>query len=386
MIWGLLSPGLRQVGRYEVLGRLGKGGGGVVYKARHRDTGMVVAIKVLSSQMAKDRVLLKRFEQEFLATRQLDDPHVVQGLDFGQEGETFFLAMEFVAGQNLWDLVKSRGRLTETEAIAIGVAIGQALEAAHRRGMIHRDVKPDNVLVGPDGQAKLADFGVVKNLRGPVNLTMVDSTLGTPNFMAPEQFQGSKHADARSDVYGLAATLYMAVTGEVPFRSQGFMGLVRKKLTGDILRPGFLVPELSERVERAILRALSPNPSHRPASCAEFIAELTGDFRVRTPQERRGAVRYPCGLEGFFQPVSGERRIRWKARVEDISAGGVCLGSSRRFEPGTVLLLNLRDAERALSGTLLGRVVHVEPQAERPWFLGCQFSSQLAEDDIRNLL
>jgi serine/threonine protein kinase len=381
-MWGLLNPGLRQLGRYDILGQLGKGGTGSVYKARDRETGVVVALKVLGGEVAKDPVLLKRFEQEFDATRRLHDPHVVRSLDFGREGGTFFLAMEFMDGQSLWEHVKSRGRLPEAEAVAIAESIGQALDAAHRRGMIHRDVKPDNVLLTADGRAKLADFGLVKNLHGGMNLTTVDAALGTPHFMAPEQFRDAKQADRRCDVYGLAATLYMAVTGEAPFRAKGFAAMAQKKMAGEVTPPRQLAPELSERAERAILRALSVDPARRPASCAEFLAELTGG----SGRERRAAVRYPCALKSLCQPLGAERRIRWKARVEDISAGGICLGASRRFEPGTILLLDLRGDRQAVVGMLLGRVVHVESPPEQPWLLGCQFSSRLADEDVRELL
>src|SRR5262249_47233758 len=155
------------------------------------------------------------------ATQCLDSPHVVRSLDFGAEGPALYLVMEFVPGPSLWDHIEARGRLPEAEAVPLIAQVGHALDEAHARGLIHRDVKPDNILLTADGQAKLLDFGLVKDVEGGQNLTETRTALGTPYFMAPEQFQDAKKADRRCDVYGLAATLYMAVTGQVPYGARG---------------------------------------------------------------------------------------------------------------------------------------------------------------------
>src|SRR5262249_7255985 len=148
--------------------------------------------------------------------------------------------------------------------------IAEALDFAHGQGILHRDVKPDNVLVSANGIAKLTDFGLGKDDTGP-SLTVTATVLGTPHFMAPEQFDDAKSADKRCDVYGLAATLYMAVTGEAPFRAPGYLGIVRKKLRVDLTPPRQLAPDLSIEAEQAILRALSVSPAQRPGCCADFI-------------------------------------------------------------------------------------------------------------------
>src|SRR5262249_49922884 len=178
MSWKFFVKDLRRIGRYDVLANVGKGGMGSVYKARCRDTGAVVAVKVVRPEVAKDPSLCKRFEQEFLATRALADPHIVRGLEFGQDGGLPYLVMEYVDGKSLWDRVQAQGRLPEAEALDLIAQVARALHVAHEQGLIHRDVKPDNILVTADGRAKLTDFGLVKDLDGGLDLTGTASRLG----------------------------------------------------------------------------------------------------------------------------------------------------------------------------------------------------------------
>jgi serine/threonine protein kinase len=154
--------------------------------------------------------------------------------------------------------------------------VAQGLHRAHKQGLIHRDVKPDNILVTPDGQAKLADLGLVKEVDADLNLTRTGRGLGTPHFMAPEQFRNAKNADIRCDIYSLGATLYQMVTGELPFKSNGPLDAWMKKMHNDLVAPRQLVPTLSERLDWAIRRAMSPQPEDRPMSCREFVEDLTG--------------------------------------------------------------------------------------------------------------
>lgn len=398
MAWKLFERGQRSIGRYDILAKLGKGGAGMVYKGRDRASGDVVAIKMLNAEVATDARLCKRFEQEFRTVRTLDDPHIVRALDFGHEGNVAFLVMEFVEGRDLWDHISSLRRLPEAEAVDLTFQVAQALQQAHERGLIHRDVKPDNILLTSDGLAKLSDFGLVKDLHSAENLTETATVLGTPNFMAPEQFDDAKRVDLRCDIYGLAATLYMAVTGVLPFRSRGYLSVLRKKLAGELVLPRQLIPQLSERVEQAILTALQVDPAKRHATCVDFIRDLTGDSGApdrgvsspeKTPksagQERRAAERFACCLKSTCRPVGGEKRARWKAKVRDISASGIGLLLTRRFEPGSVLRLELRDAAPEVLSTLLARVVRIQQQAPRRWIAGCQLACRLSLNELRDL-
>jgi serine/threonine protein kinase len=162
--------------------------------------------------------------------------------------------------------------------------VAQGLHRAHKENLVHRDVKPDNILVTADGIAKLADLGLVKETETDLNLTRTGRGLGTPHFMAPEQFRNAKNADIRCDIYSLGATLYQMVTGELPFRSNGPLDAWMKKVHNDLVPPRQIVPDLSERLDWAIRRAMSADPGKRPASCREFVEDLTGKSTRRLPQ------------------------------------------------------------------------------------------------------
>src|SRR5947209_5983823 len=174
--------------------------------------------------------------------------------------------MEFVEGESLGQRLEREGRIPEAEAIRLIAQVAQGLHRAHRQNLVHRDVKPDNILVTRDGTAKLADLGLVKETDADLNLTKTGRGLGTPHFMAPEQFRDAKNADPRCDIYSLGATLYQMVTGELPFRSNGPLEAWMKKIQNELVQPRKLVPALSERVDWAIRRAMSADPEQRPTT------------------------------------------------------------------------------------------------------------------------
>jgi serine/threonine protein kinase len=270
------KPVLQTIGNYDLLAKIAEGGMGTVYKGRNRQTGQIVAIKIVPPHMANNQVLLKRFEQEFRAASTIDHPNIVRALDYCGHGSTPFLVMEFVEGESLGQKIEREGRIPEAEAIRIIAQACQGLHRAHKMGLIHRDVKPDNIMITPDGQAKVTDLGLVKEVEAELNLTRTGRGLGTPHFMAPEQFRNAKNADVRCDIYSLGATLYMMVTGELPFKSCGPLDAWMKKVHNEITPPRKLVPTLSERVDWAIRRAMSADQQLRPQSCREFVEDLTG--------------------------------------------------------------------------------------------------------------
>jgi eukaryotic-like serine/threonine-protein kinase len=281
-----LRRDMQTIGQYDLVEKVAEGGMGTVYKGRHRISGEIVAVKVVPPHIASNPVYLKRFEQEYNAAKVLDHPNIVRALDFGREDGIPFLVMEFVEGESLGQRLDRENRLDEGEGIRIISEVAQGLGRAHELGLVHRDVKPDNILLTDDGHVKLTDLGLVKEIDADLNLTRTGRGLGTPHFMAPEQFRNAKNADARCDIYSLSATLYMIVTGTLPFQSAGPLDAWMRKVKNDIAPPSQLVPDLSPRVDWAIRRAMSPDPAHRPASCREFVEDLTGETdRVQTPVE-----------------------------------------------------------------------------------------------------
>lgn len=395
----------QRLGSYELFEKIAEGGMGSVYRGRHRTSGAIVAVKVIAPEMGKQIVQFKRFQQEFLAASRLDHPNVVRGLDFGIEGSTPFLVMEYVDGESLGQRIERDTRIPEVEAVQIITQAAEGLHQAHLEGMIHRDVKPDNILLTAEGEVKLADLGLVKLLGNDLDLTRPNSGLGTPNFMAPEQFNNAKNADLRCDVYSMAATLYMAVTGCLPFEAPSVFATLQLKTQNAIKSPRRIVPSLSQRCERAILRGMSVDPKNRQSSCPEFIADLTGrsaakrvvpvTVNVRTPakivvkppgEERRARVRFPSKQEGRCAPALSGKGHRWVARVNDVSSTGLSLIISRRFEPGTLLVLELEHSDAAVPRTLLVRVANVRQQPRRKWLLGCSFVRALDDGTLKQLV
>ena len=264
------------IGDYDVLEKIAEGGMGAVFKARSRVTGDLVAIKVLPPNTARNPVLLKRFEHEYRAAAALDHPHIVRALDFCGSGPTPFLVMEYVEGESLGAKVDREGPMAEDQAIRIIAQVCQGLHRAHKQKLVHRDVKPDNILVTADGVAKLTDLGLVKIADEELNLTKTGRGLGTPNYMAPEQFRDAKNADVRCDVYSLGATLYTLLTGETPFGKVGPLECWLRKQRNELPPPREVNRAVSERVSWAVMRAMSGDPASRPTSCKEFVEDLTG--------------------------------------------------------------------------------------------------------------
>jgi serine/threonine protein kinase len=274
---------IQRLGYYDLLAKIAEGSAGLVYKARHCRSGQLVAIKIVSPRLAANPVYLKRFEQEFRAASMLDHPSIVRALEYCGQMSPPFLVMEFVEGEALGQKLERDGRMPEQEAVFLIVQVCQGLHLAHKKGLIHRDVKPDNILVTPDGQAKLCDLGLVKETETDLDLTRTGRGLGTPHFMAPEQFRNAKNADVRCDIYSLGATLYMMVTGEMPFsEASGPLEAWMQKVNNGLKPPRELVCTLSERVDWAIQRAMNADPALRPATCREFVTDLLGRCTHKT--------------------------------------------------------------------------------------------------------
>jgi serine/threonine protein kinase len=334
---------LQTVGNYELVEKIAEGGMGTVYKGRQRETGEIVAIKVVSPHMASNPVLLKRFEQEYNAARQLDHPNIVKALAFGTNGSTPYLVMEFVDGETLGQKIERDGAMPERDAIRLIAQVAQGLHRAHKEKLIHRDVKPDNVLVTRDGVAKLADLGLVKEVEADLNLTRTGRGLGTPHFMAPEQFKNAKNVDARCDIYSLGATLYMMVTGELPFKSSGPLDAYMKKIENKLVPPRDLKKTLSERVDWAIRRAMSAEPDQRPSSCREFVEDLTGKSTRKVTAAEGSAVIQADNWyltykdeEGVSQTATGStaaiRRALKDGRLGDASNIRACRSRTGAFD------------------------------------------------------
>ncbi|MCC7535393.1 MAG: serine/threonine protein kinase, partial [Deltaproteobacteria bacterium] len=265
-------------GPYEVVRVLGAGGMGTVYEGRHRSLGKRVAIKTLHAPLATDATVVARFVNEARAASRLSHPNVADVYDVGVESGQPYLVIELLRGETLRDLLDREQRMSPARALAVILPIAGALDAAHRDGVVHRDVKPENVFlarprVGPP-VPKLLDFGIAKLRQEGDSLTGNSDVFGTPYYMSPEQTRGAKHVDARSDQYSLAAVLYECVTGARPFDAEHVVALICRIQVEPLVAPRVLVPSLPEGLDAVLVRAMSREPEARFPSAAAFAAAL----------------------------------------------------------------------------------------------------------------
>ena len=255
------APGTR-LGDYEILAELGGGGMGRVYRARDLTLERIVALKTLAPQFRKDEVLVQRFLKEARAAARLNHPNIVQIYDFGKEGDTYYLAMEYVEGESLAQFLK-RGTFTESDAISVTRFTCRALVVAHAEGLVHRDIKPDNLMLTAKGELKLVDLGVAKRVDEDQSLTQTGQALGTPHYISPEQIRAAKDIDGRADIYSLGATMYHLVTGKPPFNGSSSAMVMSLHLYQPVEDPRASVPELSEGFAFVLQKMMAKDPNDR---------------------------------------------------------------------------------------------------------------------------
>jgi serine/threonine-protein kinase len=275
----VLSPSgqqLRSIGPYRLLRRLGQGGMGSVYLAYEEGANRPVAIKVLSEQLASSQPYVERFYREAKSGSHLDHPNIVRFRGAGYDAATdkHYLVMEYVDGPSAHALLDRAGRLSVGDAVHIALDIARGLEHAHSRNVVHRDIKPDNVLTTQSGVAKLADLGLAKRLDEVSHLTGFRVGFGTVDYIPYEQAINAKQADARSDIFALGATLYHLVTGEVPFPAKNSVEVTERKERGDFVPAGALNPDVPPALDRILARMLARDPRDRYQMASELIVDL----------------------------------------------------------------------------------------------------------------
>lgn len=266
----------RRIGKYLVLELIGKGGLGSVYKARRVDLNTIVALKVLHPEMARDDTSLKRFFREAKSGANLSHKNIARLIDVDSVGNLYYLAMEYVDGKSLAEVLKEEGPLDVATALEIAIQVADALRHAHSRGIIHRDLKPDNILLENGIVPKLVDLGLSKSLDTSSSgmITMAGIVMGTPSYMSPEQATDARLADTRSDIYSFGATLYHMLAGRPPFTGDNVLKIIRKVTTEQAPAPRSLKPEIPEEVERIILRCIEKEPEKRYQTMDEVLQDL----------------------------------------------------------------------------------------------------------------
>src|SRR5688500_13749474 len=272
---GRFTPGTMLAGRYRIVAPLGTGGAGEVYRAEDTKLGQTVAMKFVSHRIAHERQLLERIVSEVRIGRQLSHPNLCRIYDMGEVDNHYFITMEYVDGENLASLLLRVGRLPEHKALHVAREICAGLAAAHDRGVVHRDVKPSNVMIDGRGHARITDFGLAV-IPGEVD---AEAFAGTPAYMAPEQLEGSETTE-RSDIYGVGLVLYEIFTGQRFFT--GNLTDIAPAHRRPKRPPSTIVRGMSPAIERVILRCLEENPSDRPESLRDLLGELPGSDPLLT--------------------------------------------------------------------------------------------------------
>jgi len=271
---GRVGPGQLFAGRYEILSPLGQGGMGVVYKARDRDLDDMVAVKLVRTDLvAIDPMALERFKEEVRLARRISHRNVARTHDFGEVDGLYYVTMEFVAGTPLKDLIQARTRLPVSATVAVGKQLCRALEAAHDEGIIHRDIKPQNIMVAADGLVKVMDFGIARPVEREKAMTKTGLVIGTPDYMAPEQLLGEP-LDPRADLYAAGVVLYECLTGRRPHEADSAIALVAAKLAQDPVPLQSQVGDVPIALARVVMRTLARNREERPATAAQLHDEL----------------------------------------------------------------------------------------------------------------
>ena len=315
----MLNQGTYLQDRYEILGRIGSGGMSVVYKAKCHTLDRLVAIKVLKEEFASDENFVSKFKMEAQAAARLSHPNIVNVYDVVDEGNLHYIVMELIEGITLKSYIEKKGFLENKEAIGIAIQVAQGIAAAHEQHIIHRDIKPQNMIISRDGNVKVADFGIA---RAVSSQTMNATAVGSVHYISPEQARGG-YCDERSDIYSFGITMYEMVTGRVPFEGDNTVAVALAHLETPITPPSQLNPVVSSGLEQIILKCTQKKPDRRYSSIGDVITDLRhvmvdSDYNIygavsQTDEENDSYVTRPISREELSQIQ--ERR---RSHTEDI--------------------------------------------------------------------
>jgi serine/threonine-protein kinase len=321
---------------YRIEGLLGRGGMGVVYRAEHPRLGATIALKVMDPELAMDEVFRERFVREARAAAAIKHPSIIPIYDAGEWNGDLFIAMRFIEGEELRSLIRRDGALPAQQTYVIGLQIASALDAAHRKGLIHRDVKPGNILIepGPDPDsapiAYLADLGLTKHVDSHSGVTGSGELLGTIDYIAPEQISGSR-ADGSADVYSLACVLFECLTGTVPYLRENQAAVLWAHLHDEVPRATSVNPSLPPAVDAALARGMAKSPDDRFPTARALVEALQAPLEATTTVSRNGAETPSAPTSPLPEPPAGPPTARPRGRPTALvlaAAIGLVLGGA----------------------------------------------------------
>jgi serine/threonine protein kinase len=333
-------------GRYRLEAKLGSGGMSTVYLARDTTLDRPVAVKVMHREMSEQADQLERFRQEARAVAKLSHPNVVSVIDAGEDGGYPYIVFEYVEGETLKTRINRVGALDTQEALAYAIEIARALTVAHARKMVHRDIKPQNVMIDAEGRAKLTDFGISRQLEQD-GMTATGRVLGTTDYVAPEQAMG-RGADQRSDIYSLGVVLYEMLTGGVPFEADSQVGVAMKHVNEELPDVQAQRPELSAATALVVERATAKDPAQRYADIGEMIDDLSTALEVEAARAGSTTGEATSVLDAVppaKRKLSSRARWSWAAIALVVLVGAGALVATQLISSGDTPIVGKNENE-----------------------------------------
>jgi len=306
-----LSRGTLFAGRYEIIEEVGAGGMGSVFRAEDTKIRQEVALKLIRPEIASSRSTIERFRNEIKTARMIAHRNVCRMFDLGEEKGTYFITMEYVSGEDMKSFLRRTAPLSTGRAISIGKQICEGLAEAHRLGVVHRDLKPGNIMIDKEGNVRIMDFGIARSLKEK-GITDADMMIGTPEYMSPEQVEG-EDIDQRSDIYSLGVVLYEMATGKVPFEGPTPLSIALKQKTVEPHNPREFNPQIPEDFTLLILKCMNKDKEKRYQNAGEIISEFT-----KIKSEILPGVQAIEGRQPFFQ--SFLKALKEKKIIETLAA------------------------------------------------------------------
>lgn len=316
----MLTEGMFIAERYEIIGKIGAGGMSDVYKAKDHVLGRFVAIKVLKQEFSEDVNFVTKFRTEAQSAAGLEHPNIVNIYDVGSENGMHYIVMEYVDGITLKTYIEKKGKLTYKEAVSIAIQVGRGIEAAHNKNIVHRDIKPQNIIISTEGKVKVTDFGIA---RAATSNTINSDVMGSVHYSSPEQARNG-FVDGKSDIYSLGIVMYEMVTGRVPFDGDTTVAVAIQHLQEEMVPPTAYTPDLPISLEKIILKCTQKNPDRRYENMGELLIDLkkclispNEDFVTMVPLGSNDKTRV-IGQDELEQIREGSGKVSY---VEEEEAG-----------------------------------------------------------------